>query len=141
MSGPPLRRDILRICSIGAVSGLMGCLANSRTSEKEATTTEKPETTKLLMDPPKFIIWAEEDLTLTVRVSEYGTDNTVYEKTQTLDGTEELTFEHVFEREPYDITLLMEEETIWQRLIQTCENLKLSVDNSGAVEIVSNSIC
>lgn len=77
------------------------------------------------------IIWAQEDLTLTVTFTAFESNETVYNETHSLGGGEELEFKNQFEPKTYRLSLIMNGETILQEPLGTCNHIRVSVEGDG----------
>lgn len=130
------RRALLSTVGTALTLGLSGCAS---TADSAASPTETPRLAT--PGPPEFDIRARDDLTLTVLVTEHDGTEPVYERTHSMEAGDELTLDDALGRQSYDITFVMNGETVWQRPLRMCEWVAVSVNSDGDVEILNSSIC
>lgn len=115
-----------------------GCVGASDVPPRDDSQGSVSETTRSSESFQRFTIRAEDELTVTVLITEFGSDETVYDRSHSMDAGEELTLEEpLFEGpsrdQPYGITLSMDGESVWERTLEPCQRLRVSIDGAGTI--------
>lgn len=90
--------------------------------------------------PAQFELRAKDAVALNIVISSEDTNQTVYEKFHAFESDEVLKLgEDTLQHPPYSIEFRIDNETIWDMSIGTCNHIVVSVREGKDVEIVEHT--
>lgn len=127
---------LVGVILLAGCAGVTDPLSSSPTESMTAPPTTSPTPQSTGTPSQHAVIWAQDDITLTVQFTAAESNETVYNETHSISGGEELEFNNRFEPQPYRLSLIVDGETILREPLGTCTSLRVSIDAEGNAIVI-----